>query len=252
VTHRSSNWVIREAAILAACAMAVLGAAAARAAETAETILQRTRAMYGDLGSYSDSGVVLQEYGPAASPGKGKHTFATSFKRVPRHFLFDFRKEGGDEFVIWGDPDAFHTWWKTTGVQGDYPNPNNLPAFNLSDFQTSGSATKIPVLLYPKAALVGSLSHFADAALDGNEEIGGHPCYRLVGRTNDVYGQTGKEVNVRKLTLWIATDTLLIRQTREESKAGPGEINRVTITFDPKVNPALEVSRFKFVPPESQ
>jgi outer membrane lipoprotein-sorting protein len=250
--HRFAKGFIRAAAILAACAGVALCAAAAQAAETAETILQRSRAMYGDLSSYSDTGVVLQEYGPAGSPGKGKHTFATYFKRAPRHFLFDFHKEGGDEFVIWGDPDAFHTWWKTTGAQGDYPNPNNLPAFNLSDFQTTGSATKIPVLLYPKAALVGSLSHFADAVMDGTEDIGGHPCYRLAGRTNDVYGQTGKEVGFRKMTIWIATDTLLIRQTREESKASPGQINRVTLTFDPKANPALEDGRFKFVPPESQ
>src|ERR1700722_16601506 len=173
------QWVL-GAALLVACAGS-LRAWAAPASETPENILQRARAMYGELQSYSDTGVVLKEYGPAGSPGKDSDTFTTYFKRAHRHFLFDFHKQGGDEFVIWGDPDAFHTWWKTTGVQGDYPNPNNLPAFNLSDFQTAGSATKIPTLLYPKAALVGALTHFADAAVDGTENIGGHPCYRLIG-----------------------------------------------------------------------
>src|SRR5438477_116161 len=96
----------------------------------ADDILQRSRAMYGDLRSYADTGVVLEEYG---SSSKDRHTFATNFSRTPRRFFFDFRKDGGDRYVVWGDPEAFHTWWKTTGVEEDYPNPNNIAAFTTLD-----------------------------------------------------------------------------------------------------------------------
>jgi outer membrane lipoprotein-sorting protein len=222
------------------------------AAESPDAILKRTRATYAALASYSDTGVVTVEYGSAAAPSKDRHTFTTYFERAPRHFLFDFHKAGGDHFVIWGDPAAFHTWWKETAVTADFPNPNNVPAINLSDFQTSGSATKIPTLLYPKAPLVGALSHFADPQLDGTEAIGGRACYRLLGHTSDLYGQTGKEVNLRRLTLWIDTGSSLIRQIREEARARPGEISRTTTTFDPIANPRLNASRFQFTPPQPQ
>jgi outer membrane lipoprotein-sorting protein len=237
----------------AALATAVLSfASLAHAGQSPEEILERTRATYAALATYADSGIVTVEYGSAAAPSGDRHTFATYFERAPRQFLFDFHKAGGDRFVIWGDPGAFHTWWKATAVTTDYPNPNNVPAINLSDFQTSGSATKIPTLLYPKAPLLGALSHFADAELDGTEQIGGHTCYRLLGHTSDLYGQTGKQVNPRRLTLWIDTRSSLIRQVREEARARPGEISRTTTTFDPIANPKLDAGRFRFTPPQPQ
>ena len=223
----------------------------ALAADTADSILERTHDMYGGLTTYYDAGVVLDEYGAAAAPSTSRHSFATYFKRTPRNFLFEFHKQGDERFVIWGEPDAFHTWWSTTGTQSDYPNPNNLPAINSSDYQTDGSTTKIPTLLYPKAALVGALSHFVDPKLDGTEIIAGHPCHRLVGATGDLYGMTGNEVNRRKLMLWIDVQTLLVRQVREEWEAAPGQIHRTTTTFDPVTNVEIEDGRFRFAPPKS-
>jgi outer membrane lipoprotein-sorting protein len=217
--------------------------------ESPEAILQHVRETYAAMQSYADHGVVIKEYSEST---RDRHTFTTAFNRAPRHFLFDFHKQGGDRFVIWGDPGAFHTWWKTTDQQTDYPNPNNVNAINLNDFPTSGSATKITILLYPKAPLIGALTHFADPGLDGTEKIGGQECYRIVGRTSDIYGATGKEVALRKVTLWIDTKSLLIRQIREEAKATPGSINRLTTTFEPAANPSLPDTAFQFTPPESQ
>jgi outer membrane lipoprotein-sorting protein len=91
--------------------IAMFGSSPARA-QDAEGILQKTRDTYLVLKSYADTGTILDEFGAGS---KSKHTLTTYFNRTPRHFLLDFRKEGGDQFVIWGDPDAFHTWWKTTG-----------------------------------------------------------------------------------------------------------------------------------------
>jgi outer membrane lipoprotein-sorting protein len=216
-------------------------------AQNADDILKKTRALYGGLSSYSDTGVVIVEYG---SSSQDRHSFTTYFNRAPRHLLLDFKKQGGDQYVIWGDSDAFHTWWKTSGQVFDYPNPNNVPAISMSGLNTKNTALKIPTLLYSKAQMGGDFNNLADVELDGTEVIGNHRCYRLVGRTSDTYGATGKEVNIRKMTLWIDIDTMLIRQVREEAKAVAGQRNRTITTYQPQANPKLDDSRFKFNPPQ--
>jgi hypothetical protein len=152
--------------------------------------------------------------------------------------------------VIWGDPDAFHVWWKTTGQVTEYPNPKNTGAISLSDYPTDGAITKIPTLLYSKASLSGALARFAPASVESTEPIGGQPCYRLGGKTNDLYGESGKQVNIRNLTVWIDTKTYLVRRVLEESPAAPGMLDRTTTTFDPKANPAIADASFKFSPPK--
>jgi outer membrane lipoprotein-sorting protein len=97
----------------------------------------------------------------------------------------------------------------------------------------------------------GAFTNFTDAAKDGTEDIGGHKCYRLVGLAYDVYGATGNKVNVRKMTVWIDADSLLIRKVVEvPNDVPPGNINRVTTTFEPQANPTIDESRFKFTPPQ--
>ena len=114
--------------------------------------------------------------------------------------------------------------------QTDYPNPNNAPAISLSGRNTGGAALKIPTLLYSKAALGGDFNNFADVVLDGTEPISGRRCYRLIGRASDVYAASGKEVNTRRMTVWIDTESLLISQVREEWKGLPGQRSRTTTT----------------------
>src|SRR5436309_2710724 len=93
------------------------------ASTAADDLFQRARATYAALRSYADTGIVLNEFGTAT---KERYRFTTFINRAPRRFYFDFQKESGDRYVIWGDPDVFHTWWKTTGLQDDYPNPSNV------------------------------------------------------------------------------------------------------------------------------
>jgi outer membrane lipoprotein-sorting protein len=206
----------------------------------------RVRTTYADLRSYADTGEIAIEYGVSSTD---RHTFTTAFARAPRHFLLDFRKQGGDRYVIWADPDAFHTWWKTTGQQSDYANPNNAPAISQSGHNTASAALKIPTLLYSKTTLGGDFVNFTDPTPDGSETVGGHRCYRLLGTTRDVYAATGKEVNVRKLTLWIDADTLLIRKVLEEAKPLPGQRSRIITTYEPRANVSIADSTFRFVPP---
>ena len=213
-------------------------------AQSANEILQKMRDTYAAMKSYADTGVVLNDYGIT-----DRHTFTTYFNRAPRHFILDFRKQGGDRFVIWADPDAFHTWWKTTGQQYDMPNPNNAGAISGSGQNTYGAALKIPTLLYSRAQLGGDFTNYTDAAMDGTENIDGLRCYRLLGKASDFYGATEKEVNIRKMIVWIDAQSFLIRQVRVESQ-GAGRTNKVTTTYQPQMNPTIDDIRFKFTPPQ--
>jgi outer membrane lipoprotein-sorting protein len=235
--------MVQRPLVTAIAAAAVLFALSAHA-QSADSILQKMRDTYGGMKSYHDTGVIVNEYGAT-----DRHTFSTDFNRSPRHFLLDFRKEGGDRYVIWAEPDAFHTWWKTTAQQTDYPNPNNAPAISMSGRNTTGASVKVAALLYSKVDLGGDFNNFADVTLDGTENIGGHDCYRLVGRASDRYAATGKEVNIRKMTLWIDSSSSLLRQVREEWKAAGGGVNRITTTYQPQANPTIDDAKFRFAPP---
>jgi len=216
-----------------------------RGVAAAEDLFARSRAVYGSLQSYADSGIVLYESGPSI---KDRHTFTTIFNRAPRRFVLDFHKLGIDRYVIWGDPDAFHTWWRTTGQRFDYPNPDNLPALNLSD--TKGVGHKIPSLLYGRAPLLSDFSNFTDLTIERTEDVGGRRCQRVAGTTREVYAATGKEINVRKMTVWIDVESLLIRKVVEEMKTTlPGDIWRLTTTYEPQANPTIDESRLRFTPP---
>ena len=156
-------------ALVAGVAALVL-ASSATTLSAADDLLERSRAAYAALALYADTGVVLNEYGTASSD---RQTFTTSFNRVPRRFRFDFGNQFGDCYVIWGDPDAFHTWWKTTGVKDDYPNPSNIGVFTTAGTHTVDASSNIPSLLYARGALPSSFTNFSDAALEGNEVIAG-------------------------------------------------------------------------------
>jgi len=221
----------------------------AQAQQDPAQILQKSRDAYLALKSYSDTGVVINEYGAST---QDRHTFTTYFNRVPRAFVLDFKKQGGLRYVIWGDPDAFHTWFQQTGQQYDYPNPNNIGAISLSGQQTLGAAMKIPTLLYGKSSLRAKLFDIADPVLEGAEDVDKRRCYRITGRVSDVYEATGKEVNVHKVTVWIDSESFLVLKVVEEWKPLPGQRSRNTTIFQPQANPTLDAGRFKFVPPEQK
>jgi outer membrane lipoprotein-sorting protein len=229
--------------------LAFTAMSAAHAAPSAEDILKHMNDAYAGLKSYSDTGTVLFE-----TPGiEDKHSFASRFQ-TPRSFYFDFKKAGNvDRYVIWSDAEAFHTWWMTTGVEDEYPKGSGIGAFSQADYLTSGSALLIPTLLFPGSGLAGPLTNYQDAVLEGNEKVDGHDCYRLKGTTRDVYTATGREVNIRKLTLWIDTQSLLIRKIFEDTPKGSPvhDYKHTTTTYQPLANPKLDANSFRFVAPAS-
>lgn len=236
----------RIVTVAAAAALLLVSRAAPRAQESGDDIWKKARAIYADLKWYEDTGTVISEYGVDSVD---KFPFATRFSRTPRHFILDYNPQGA-RYVIWGDPDAFHTWWKTTGAQYDYPNPNNTGA--LGGGPMRGTSQKIPTLLYAKAPLLSDFSNLTDLVNDGTEAVNGHKCYRLMGITRDVYAATGKEVNVRKMTLWIDAESLLLRKVLEEWKPLPGTRSRVITMFEPRANTPIDEARFAFKPPEAK
>jgi outer membrane lipoprotein-sorting protein len=219
----------------------------------ADDVLARSRATYAALKSYSDSGRVDYEYGPAAAPLRERYTFTTLF-RAPRHLLFDFTKGSpGGRFVVWGDGEVFHSWWAATGVEDTYPRGKGATAFVISTQPTAGSSVVISPLLFPGAGLIGTLEELADTTVEGTEMIDGHTCHKLVGVARSRYG-SGNETNVRRTIVWIDAETLLVRRVFEDAPRGTasGIVARKTTTFEPKANPVLDEARFRFTPPAAQ
>ena len=239
-------------ATVGALACTALFATTVPAAE--EDILVRSRAAYAALRSYADTGTVDVEFGPVGGTIKERHTFITYY-RAPRLFFFDFTKhKNADRFVVWSDEEAFHSWWQTTGVENTFPKGQGATAFVTAAMPTKNAITQTAPLLFSQAGLVGTLTEFGDASVVGTEIVGGRKCHKLVGVARSVYPATERVTNVRKTTVWIDAETLLVRKVLEDAPRGSpaGTVLRVTTTFEPHADPKLEDARFRFVPPSLQ
>jgi outer membrane lipoprotein-sorting protein len=224
----------------------------ARPAAAEDDILARSLAHYASLKSYADTGTVVYEYG---TNGLSRHTFRTYY-RAPRHFYFEFtedKADGGGRFAIWCEGGDFQSWWSDTGVRDTYPKGEGNRAFVLSGIFTAGSASQIPSLLFANAGLVSTLGELSDMTSAGTELVHGRSARKLTGIARSMYG-TGHVHNVRQTTLWIDEETLLVRKILEDTPEGlpAGSRIRITTTFEPQANPALEDSRFEFVVPSPQ
>jgi outer membrane lipoprotein-sorting protein len=230
---------------------AFLASLASTSPSASDDVFARSRTMYASLKSYADTGTIVSEYGSAASPSVERHAFKTYY-RAPRHYYFEFnedKKAGADRSVIWSDDDAFYTWWSVTGVETAYPRGRGASALVSSPY-----ARMIAPLLFSRAGLQGSLTEVSATSDAGIEQVGGRRCHKRTGVAQSVYGATGHVTNVRRITIWIDVDTLLVRKIFEDTPRGTpaGTALRYTITFEPQANPALDDSRFRFTAPATQ
>lgn len=218
-----------------------------------DQILQRTRAAYPALQSYSDSATILNE---SQLPGGPllleRHSFTTVF-RAPRDFLLDFREDpeaGADHYVLRSDASAIYTWWSATGVSETFPPGTGLSAFAISAFPTKSAVVQILPLIFADAGLNGPITEVATATLDGEEEIDGHLCYRLQGLGRSAFATGGGET-FRPTTLWIDQQSFLVRKVFQDTRQGglAGLIDRQTTTYKPVANPDLSDDAFRFTPP---
>jgi outer membrane lipoprotein-sorting protein len=213
-----------------------------------DDILAKSRATYAALKSYSDTGTVLHEYGVNSV---SRHAFKTNY-RAPRHFYFEFNEDkadGGSVLAIWCEGADFQSWWADTRALSTYPPGKGAAAFASAVNFTVGSAIQIPSLLFAAAGLSGTIGELADMKAAGTEPIGGRPAHKFAGVASSKYAATGHVLNVRAATVWIDVETLLVRRIFEDTPKGfpAGTRNRITTTFEPQANPALDDSRFRFV-----
>jgi outer membrane lipoprotein-sorting protein len=214
-------------------------------------ILARSRAIYASLKSYADTGMVVHESGTNLV---SRHTFKTYY-RAPRHFYFEFdedKKDGGSVLAIWCEGGDFQSWWTDTKVLSKYPPGQGVAAFTMSISFTVGSSIQIPSLLFATAGLSGTIAELTEVTAAGTEPIDGRPAHKLIGVARSKYAATGHIVNERRATVWIDAETLLIRKIFEDTPTGlpTGSRNRITTTFEPQANPALDDSKFRFTVPK--
>ena len=220
----------------------------------AADILDRARAKYAALKSYSDTGTVTTEYKGGNDPGPSsveRHTFSTYY-RAPRQFFFDFVKDpkvGDERFVIWADGSDFYTWWSATKVREDYPKGQGGTAFAVATFPTHGSLMQISPLLFAGGGLHGPIVDLKVLKSDELEEINKHRCYKFVGEVALAYG-TGAVSSVVPTTVWIDADSLLVRRILEDTPKNAPGIDRTTTTFEPVADPKVDDAKFKFTPPQ--
>lgn len=141
------------AAVATAAVHAVGASQAVAATPTADAILQQTHAAYASLKTYADTGSVDLEFGPGGGIVREHHAFRTAY-RAPRQFRFDFTKAGNaDRYVVWGDGETFHSYWKSTGTVSDYPKGRGANAFIFGSAPTSAAILQLAPMLFPGAGL---------------------------------------------------------------------------------------------------
>jgi outer membrane lipoprotein-sorting protein len=229
--------------------------------QEADDLLARSRAAYAALRSYADSGTVVEDVGSFSNHSK----FKTRFRR-PTDFYFEYStvesvySDGnkvplGEHLVLWKLGPDLHTWNESARSHETFPQgeADQVGPISASAAGTSGTSILIPSLLFPEARLVSTLQEIAELSVAGSEKVGGYECRKLVGIARSVY-PSGQVTNARPVSVWLDTQTFLVRKVFTDTpKEYPvGGVARLTITFDPQVNPPLGDAQFQFAPPSLQ
>jgi hypothetical protein len=227
----------------------------------AEDVLARTYAAYAALNSYADSGTVVDE----SNGFRDRFTFRTLQTRQPRNFLLDFRYagseydngfkiDGGERTVIWMQNGDLQTWNSKTEEHATYPEDGGrqVDALTGASNATRGVSVLVPSLIYIKANMASVLRATEEAVAAGTETISGRRCFKVMGVERWRY-PNGRVTGVRPVTVWIDSETYLIRKLLEDTPKDSqrGRISRRVFTFEPYANPPLETSRFHYAVPES-
>ncbi len=243
-----------------AVASAVTGASRATTF-SAEEVLAKTRAAYAALGSYADSGTVLDE----ATGFTDRSTFRTLFTRDPRNLLIEFRaiaseyKAGNrialaNRIVLWLENGDLQTWSSKSQAHDTYPADagQQVNALKNSGYYTSGISILVPSHLYSKSGLMSAVHAMDEPEADGFETVNGRKCHRIVGVERWRY-PSGQETGVRPITVWVDAETWLIHKVFQDTPKGfpRGEISRRTTTIKYRANPKLEPAQFRFAVPAS-
>jgi outer membrane lipoprotein-sorting protein len=242
-------------------------AAAPLGRAAAEDLLAKSMAAYDKLTSYADSGTATRETSGELDVGH----FRTYLRRPPLSFYFEWGRRvqistkrpadslslGGKRQVFWLVNGDLQIYIKdgASAQHRTYPREtsNQPAALAGAKAGTMETITLIPSLLFGKANLVGPIQEIAEISLAGTEDVAGHHCHKLVGIAQSVY-PSGAVTNVRPITVWIDTETLLVRKVFTDTPKGwdLNSVSRFTYTLDPVPNPKLDDATFQFTVPETQ
>jgi hypothetical protein len=226
-----------------------------------EDVLAQSIALYATLVSYADTATVVRE-----APGLvDQWKFRTHFRRSGPDFYFDFQgvtsqsaglttDASANRVVLWmiqGELQSYHLpgrWHET--IPRD--TGNQPAALQRAVASTACTSILIPSLLFSKSNLPGAILQIEEPADAGFETVDGHRCHKITGTASEYY-RTGRQTNVRKVSVWIDADTLLIRKVFEDTPEGylAGSYSRLTVTIDPQANPTIDDGQFEFTVPAS-
>lgn len=217
---------------------------------SADELLERMRAAYAALETYADTGTLVNEDKSVGAPLIIERSSFTTRFAAPRRFHFEFKKTPTvteERYVIWCAGETFATWWSATQTTESYAQGEGQNAFALGEFPTGGTALLISPLLFAGAGLHGPIADFASPTYVGTETIADRP-YHILGaklRVNH-WSET-----TRAAKIWIDVETYLVHKIVQDTPTdmGSGVVQRVTVTFEPTVNPPLDPAAFVFTPP---
>ena len=258
--------ILRLAAAIAFAAALWPSAPIVRAQATSSLPPELTKAIayYATLTSYADSGTVTVDTGATVD----KARFTTYFRRASRDLFFDFQSlssvtvKTGYTIDMRGHRVLLSMF---RGAMQTYQVPTPQPlrqigsdagaqvrALSGISHPTSGAAIMIPSLLYSQARLPSAILQIEQAAVAGVEAINGRPCHKVSG-TAAAYYPSGKRTGIGPVTVWIDTETQLVRRVIEDTPEGYGDGKatlRITFDYQPQANPAIDDARFQFKAPE--
>lgn len=227
-----------------------------------QDLLARSIALYPTLASYADTGTVVRE-----APGiVDEWKFRTFFRRSSSDLLFDFQgvtstsagletDASAQRLVLWMISGELQSFNQSLGVHETIPRDsgNQPAALQRATSYTAGTSILVPSLLYARANLPGTLLQIADAKDEGFEAVDGHRCHKIAG-VAALYYQSGQRTQVRPVTVWIDSETLLVRKVFEGTPEGypAGSYSRLTITIEPQANPPLADDNFQFTVPSAR
>jgi hypothetical protein len=213
---------------------------------------------YSTLTSYADTGTVRIETAGTVDDAR----FTTYFRRVTRDLYLDFQAltslTRATKFSI--DMSAYRTViWMFKGDMQTYDrrtdaheaiNPEGggqVRALQNANYASHGVSILIPSLLFSKSQLPSTILQIEEAQLAGAEDVGGRRCHKIAGVAAGYY-PSGQRTGVRPVTVWIDTESRLIRRVFEDTPKGypAGGVSRLTITFQPQANPTIDDTKFQF------
>ena len=261
--HRPHQLFLATIALLGSTAPACFERGLARTSwqeeDRASSILERMREAYAACDTYRDEGQATTVFERDGRKRTVVKPFETAFSR-PDHFRFEYRARRGelewDRYIIWtggtGVEGKVQTYWTVTGEQRDW---DELGQAIGAAHGVSGTVSKrVPDLLRSQPGWQGfSVEGYS---LDGEEEIEGHPCWRIIahrpGRVWPIAPRPevkngAKSVRYGPATYWIDQETHLLRKvhtTKEFDRFWTG----TTIVYQPVIGEPIPSSAFAFDP----